>query len=89
MNMMMGRFSNIWFYLIIGLIVLVLLTIVIISLMNRSNKRVNRLSILDKQTSESTIDTEYKENIKKFCPGCGEKIVDTTGKYCPICGIQI
>ncbi|MFX0046742.1 MAG: hypothetical protein ACFE8G_01105 [Candidatus Hermodarchaeota archaeon] len=89
MDMMMDWNSKIWFYVLIGLIALVLLTIVIIYLMNRSTRRENSKTIIDRPTSEATINREYTESINKFCPGCGEKIIDATGKYCPICGIQI
>ena len=89
MDMMMGWNSNIWFYLIIGLIALILITITIIYLMNRSTKQETGSRIFDDPTSEPTINKEIKENTTKFCPGCGEKIVEKTGKYCPICGIQI
>jgi uncharacterized membrane protein len=62
MDMMMGWNSNIWFYVIIGLITLVFLTILIIYLMNRSTKQEISSTILDKPTSEPPIGKDYKEN---------------------------
>ncbi|MBY9013826.1 MAG: hypothetical protein KGD70_15745 [Candidatus Lokiarchaeota archaeon] len=89
MDMMMGWDSNIWFYIIIGLTALVLVTILIIYLMNRNTKQEVSSKIFDKPASEPMINEEYQNSTSKFCPGCGEKLGDILGKYCSICGTQI
>ena len=89
MEMMMGWNSNIWFYVIIGLIALVLITITIIYLMNRNTKQEISSKSFEEPASEPTINKEYQDNASNFCPGCGEKIGATSGKYCSICGTQI
>ncbi|MBY9008595.1 MAG: zinc ribbon domain-containing protein [Candidatus Lokiarchaeota archaeon] len=86
---MMGWNSNTWFYIIIGLTSLVLLTILIIYLMNRNTKQEVSSKIFDKPASEPAINKTYQDSTSKFCPGCGEKILDTPSKYCSICGTQL
>ena len=53
--MMMGWNSNTWFYIIIGLTALVLLTILIIYLMNRNTKQEVSSKIFDKPASELSL----------------------------------
>jgi len=89
MDMMMGWNSNIWFYIIIGLAALVLLTILIIFLMNRNTKQEVSSKMFDKPALEPMIKKGDQDSTSKFCPGCGEKIGDITGKYCSICGTQL
>lgn len=89
MGMMMDWNSYFWLFIVIGLIVLVLITILIINLMNRSTKQEISSLVTHNFTSESTVEEDYIEGKIKFCPGCGERIDVLTEKYCPLCGIQL
>jgi len=45
--------------------------------------------MFDKPALEPMIKKGDQDSTSKFCPGCGEKIGDITGKYCSICGTQL
>lgn len=89
MDMMVGWNSTIWFYIVIGLTALVVITILIIILMNKNSKQEISAKIMDNPVSEPTTNEGFQYSNSKFCPGCGAKIGDTPGKYCSICGTQI
>ncbi len=89
MDMMMGWDSNLWIYIIIGLTALVFVTILLIYLMNRNTKQEVSSKIIDTPASETIIDKGYQDISSNFCPSCGEKIGDTQGKYCSVCGTQL
>ncbi|NHJ21027.1 MAG: hypothetical protein EAX91_08800 [Candidatus Lokiarchaeota archaeon] len=88
MGMMMGLNGNFILFLIIGLIALILTVILILSLMNRSTKRDLTTEISEKSTSIAEND-KNGNNVIKFCPECGEKILDSKGSYCPSCGLML
>ena len=87
--MMAGWNSTIWFYIVIGLTALVLLTILIVYLKNKNSEQEISTEISDKPVSEPTTNEGFQDGISKFCPGCGAKIGDLSKKYCSICGTQI
>lgn len=89
MDMMMDWKVDIWFFLVVGLIVFVLLTILILSLMNKSTKQVSSLTHIDDSISGEAINSELNNNFLKFCPRCGEKLLDNKGNFCPTCGNEL
>ncbi|MFX0077377.1 MAG: hypothetical protein ACFE96_18190 [Candidatus Hermodarchaeota archaeon] len=89
MGMMMNLDEYFWIFLFVGFIAFVLIIILILNLMKRSTNQENISTIFDNYSSEVKINKKTLRNVPKYCPGCGEKISEFNGMYCPICGIKM
>ncbi len=93
-NMMdWGWVSNMWFYMILGMGIVLLIVIILIFKLTRRNhhndeKIKTRTQINQRSVSPGVVE-DINQKISFFCHICGEKLDDRTLKICPYCGSEI
>ena len=86
---MMGWGSYMWFYMILGLCIFLLIVIILIYLLVRGTRGNKDLAKSNQKSIQVGVDEEIQSEKPYFCPSCGEKLEDKALIYCPSCGSEI
>ncbi len=80
---MMDWGPNMWFYMILVMVICVLIILIIIY-------RLSRRTHKDKYSPKEIGEVKHVKSEKpNFCPNCKEKLDDKTLKFCPHCGSEL
>ena len=85
---MMDWGENMWDFLLIGGIFLILVVIILIYFLNRKPLHISTPSQTTVAKTMSGVKKVNKiiEETSTFCPGCGTKLKKSGLEYCPQCG---
>jgi flagellar biosynthesis/type III secretory pathway M-ring protein FliF/YscJ len=91
-NMMdWGWVSNMWFYMILGMVIVLLIVIIIIFKLTRRNRQDGSSQVRSQADHhiEEKIKTRAQINQKSVSPGVVEDINQKTPFFCHICGEKL
>jgi uncharacterized membrane protein len=86
---MMGWGPYMWFYMILGLFIFLIIVIILIYLVNRGTRKNKELLKSNRESIQVGVVEEIQSENPYFCPNCGEKLEDNALRYCPSCGSAI
>ncbi len=89
MHHMMDWGSDIWFYMILGLMAFIIIVIILFYLIARISHEDKGLSKSNQEPTQVNVIEENKKKKVSFCPNCGEMLSDSKAKYCLSCGSEI
>lgn len=94
-HMMDMEFGN-WFYMFLGIVVILLSVIILIYFLFHYSSQPNSKSLLENEkyvsnkiSSNITDIEEIGSRNTNFCHNCGQKLDDNSVKFCPYCGEEI
>ena len=88
-NNMMDWGSYMWFYMILGMVICILIIIIIIYWLTRRTHKDKDLEKPNQKSIQIGEAKDVKGEKPYFCPNCKEKLDDKTLKYCPFCGSEL